>query len=158
MRIIACCFILAATAAHAAAPTITIPNGPPVIVHGPLPVARTLIAAEQAYAARSAAEGPAKAVRELMDPVDGLSFAGGEPARGAKAIYAANGGDKPGGTLSWVPTEVFASAGGDMGATWGHFRFQPPGSHGPVVTGKYVTVWRKSAAGWKGVIDIGTPD
>ena len=35
-----------------------------------------------------------------MDPVDGLSFSGGEPSRGAAAIYAANGGDKPAGKLS----------------------------------------------------------
>jgi ketosteroid isomerase-like protein len=28
-----------------------------------------------------------------------------------------------------------------------------------MVTGRYVTVWRKNAAGqWKGLIDIGNPD
>ena len=135
----------------------------PVRVHGPPEVAQSLIAAERAFEARSRAAGPAVAMREYMDAADGLSFTGGEPARGAEAIYAAHGGDKPGGRLTWVPAEVFAAKAGDMGAVWGHFRFVPPGepsdAKAGVVTGKYVTVWRKDAAGaWKGIFDIGTPD
>jgi ketosteroid isomerase-like protein len=98
-------------------------------------------------------------MREFMDPIDGLSFAGGEPARGADAIYAAHGGARPGGTLTWTPSEVFAAEAGDMGATWGHFRFTPPAPGATPVTGRYVTVWRKSPAGaWKALVDIGNPD
>ncbi len=129
-----------------------------MVVHGPVDVAKSIIAAELAFEARSVAAGPASAMREFMDPVDGLSFAGGEPARGADAIFKAHGGGQPSGTLTWVPVEVFAAAGGDMGATWGHFSFTPPGAGAKAVTGKYVTVWRKSGAGWKGVLDSGNPD
>jgi ketosteroid isomerase-like protein len=146
-------------AARAAEPTIAIADGPPVRVHGNVTIAKELVAAEQAFEAESVAKGPAVAMRDNLDARDGLTFAGGEPARGAAAIYAAHGGDKPGGKLTWAPAEVFADRDGEMGATWGHFRFVPPGAAGPVVTGKYVTVWRKSSAGqWKGIIDIGNPD
>jgi ketosteroid isomerase-like protein len=156
----ACIAVLALLGpAHAADVSLPIGDGPPVRVHGPLPVARALLAREQAFEARSVAAGPAVAMREFMDAKDGLSFAGGEPARGAAAIYAANGGDKRAGKLTWVPAEIFADRDGDMGAVWGHFRFVPPVPHAPSVTGKYVTVWRKNAAGeWKGILDIGNPD
>jgi ketosteroid isomerase-like protein len=148
---------LALTPAWAA--TIPIPGNPPVLAHGPLPVARDLVATELAFAKRSAAVGPAKAMRDFMDPTDGLSFAGAEPARGAAAIFAAQGGDQPSGTLTWVPAEVFAAQAGDMGAVWGHFRFTPPNTKTPPFAGKYVTVWRRQPNGqWKGIIDIGSPD
>jgi ketosteroid isomerase-like protein len=94
-----------------------------------------------------------------MDGADGLSFSGGEPARGSSAIFTAHGGDGPHGALTWTPSEVFVSSAGDMGATWGHFRFVPPVAQARAVTGEYVTVWRKGADGhWKGIMDIGTPD
>ncbi len=134
------------------------PNAPPVIVHGPAAVAKSIIAAERAFEARSEAAGAPTAMREFMDPVDGLSFAGGEPARGAEAIFNAHGGNKPAGKLSWVPTEVFADASGEMGATWGHFRFVAPVAGAKTVTGRYVTVWRKRDGKWQGIIDIGDPD
>ena len=128
-------------------------------MHGPAEAARAILAAEAAFNARSQQAGPAIAMREYLDPVDGLSFTGDEPARGAAAIYAAHGGDHPVGTLSWVPAEVFASQGGDMGAVWGHYRLTPPGRLTSVITGKYVTVWRRNPDGaWKGIIDIGVPD
>ena len=132
-------------------------QGSAPVIHGPADAARAILATEMAFEAQSEAAGPARAMRAFMDPTDGLSFAGGEPARGADAIYRAHGGDKPAGKLTWVPAEVFASDGGDMGATWGHFSYTPPG-HGPAVTGKYVTVWRKRNDRWRGVIDIGSPD
>jgi hypothetical protein len=160
MRVGICCAValgLAGAGARAAEPGIQVAGGPPVIVHGPMAVAKSIITAELAFNARSEAVGPALAMREFMDPVDGLSFTGGEPARGAAAIFQAHGGDRKAGALSWVPAEVFASAGGDMGATWGHFTFTPPAG-GHVVTGKYVTVWRKRDGAWKGVLDIGNPD
>ena len=154
---IAVCTALAATC-WAAEPTIPIANHPAVIVHGPLAVAQAIVKTELAFEAKSEAAGPAAAMRSFMDKTDGLSFAGGDPARGAEAIYQAHGGDKPAGALSWYPTEVFASAGGDMGVTWGHFRFTPPTPKPVVVTGRYVTVWRKQGGAWRGIIDIGNPD
>ena len=119
-----------------------------------------LIAVDLAFAAEARAKGAAIAFRDYMDPTDGLEFAGGkQPVRGAAAIFQAEGGDKPGGELVWTPTEAMAGAAGDMGVTWGHWTYTPPVKGGKVVTGLYVTVWRKDAEGhWKGLVDIGNPD
>ncbi len=158
MPVTALAVALIAGQVQAAEPTLAIPNAPPVRVHGPIAAARDLLAVEMAFEAKAAA-GPAVALRDYMDQADGLSFMSGEPTRGAQAIYAANGGSKPGGTLTWVPSEIFVAKAADMGTSWGHFRFIPPVHGAPVVTGKYVTVWRRNAAGqWKGIVDIGNPD
>ncbi len=119
-----------------------------------------LIAVDKAFAAEAKAKGAAVAFRDYMDPTDSLEFGGGkQPVRGAEAIFQAQGGDKPGGELLWTPSAAMAGAAGDMGVTWGHWTFTPPVKGGKVVTGLYVTVWRKDAAGhWKGLVDIGNPD
>jgi hypothetical protein len=131
---------------------------PPVALHGPPDVAKAVLQREMAFEKRSEAAGPAIAMREFMDPNDGLSFTGGEPAHGAEAIFQAHGGNTPAGRLTWSPREVWASSG-NLAAVWGTFRFTPPVKDPKVVTGKYVTVWRKSAAGvWFGLVDIGSPD
>jgi len=133
---------------------------PALIVHGPDAVARDIAAADRAFSARSAAVGEAKAFREYMDATDGLEFGGGEPKRGAAAIYAAHGGDAaPKGVLTWEPAEVFAAASGDLGTSWGNWTLKPADPAKKTETGRYVTVWRKNAAGaWKGVVDIGDSD
>jgi ketosteroid isomerase-like protein len=120
-----------------------------------------LIAIDKAFSDYAAAHGTAEAYREYMDPTDSREFAGGkEPARGAAAIYLAQGGDKPStGLLAWTPSEALPSASGDMGVTWGHWTYTPADKTRKPVTGLHVTVWRKDAAGhWKGLVDIGNPD
>lgn len=130
-------------------------QSPRVVMHGQPEAAASILAADRAFAARSAHGGAAAAFREYMDPVDGRAFNGGDPARGAAAIAEA----APRGRLTWTPSEVFAARDGDMGVTWGLWRFAPPGQAAPEATGRYVTVWRRDAAGaWKGIIDIGSPD
>jgi ketosteroid isomerase-like protein len=127
----------------------------------PASVADQLIAVDKAFAAYADAHGTAEAFREFMDKADSREFTGGkEPVRGADAIFIAEGGGKPaGGKLAWTPSEALPSASGDMGVTWGHWTFTPAKAGAKPVTGLYVTVWRKDAAGhWKGLIDIGNPD
>ena len=70
------------------------------------------------------------------------------------------GGDAPSQTrLEWTPLDAWGSRGGDLGVTTGTWKFTGPPPGATVVTGRYVTVWRKNAAGqWKGLIDIGNPD
>ena len=130
-----------------------------VPIHGSEATAKQILATERAFAAMADEEGSAKAFRAYMDPVDGLEFAGGEPARGSDAIYKAQGGDAPEkAKLAWTPDEVFASTG-DMGLTWGHWTFTPVDAAKPVARGRYVTVWRRNAKGeWKGLVDIGDHD
>ncbi len=117
-------------------------------------------AADIAFEARAEAAGAAQAFREFMDPKDGLEFGDGAPLRGAEAIYKSLGGDAPSKTkLTWAPVEAWGSAGGDLGVTTGTWKITKADGSGTPVTGRYVTVWRKDAAGhWKGLIDIGNPD
>lgn len=104
--------------------------------------------------------GAAQAFREFMDVEDGLQFGGGPPTRGAEAIYQAMGGAAaPKSKLEWTPIDVWGSVGGDMGVSTGTWKVTINGAAAPLVTGRYVTVWRKNQAGqWKGLIDIGAPD
>ncbi|MBA3810746.1 MAG: hypothetical protein H0X27_03700, partial [Caulobacteraceae bacterium] len=104
--------------------------------------------------------GAARAFRETMDETEGLQFGAGAPTRGAAAIYQAMGGDAPSkARLEWVPLEAWGSKGGDMGVTTGTFKFTSGAAGAAPFGGRYVTVWRKNAAGaWKGLIDIGNPD
>jgi ketosteroid isomerase-like protein len=117
-------------------------------------------AADTAFAQDAATHGLAQAFRDYMDPLDGLSFGGPKPLRGADAIYRAMGGDKPAKfRLEWVVTNAWGSRGGDMGVTVGDWRRTKIGDAQPSLTGRYVTVWRRDAKGaWKGRIDIGEED
>ena len=122
--------------------------------------AEALMAVDRDFAAYASAHGVANGFRAYMDPKDGLEFAGGEPRRGADAIYQAEGGDKPEAAhLTWAPTEAFVAKSNDLGVTWGRWTDTPIDPAKKPLTGRYVTVWRKDAEGhWKGLIDIGTPD
>lgn len=131
------------------------------IVHGPPAVVAAVLAAEKHYSDEFGRVTVAQGMRDFVDPVDGLAFAGGDPVRGSAAAYAAFGGDQAPAMLhlTWVPAEVFASSGGDMAASWGHFTMTDTSAKQPPFTGHYVTVWRKTAAGeWKALMDIGEPD
>lgn len=144
----------AATAQAAKAASASGPMDPAAVT------AAQVRAADQAFDARSQQVGPAVAFREFMDPTDGLKFGGGPPARGADAIFQSMGGDAGAKTkLEWTVVDAWGAASGDLGVTTGTWKFTPPGAAAPAVTGRYVTVWRKSAGGaWKGLIDIGNPD
>ncbi len=63
--------------------------------------------------------------------------------------------------LTWQPTLAFASADGSLGYTLGSYQGTRRDAEGleHVSTGKYVTIWRKQAeGGWKVVFDGGNPD
>jgi ketosteroid isomerase-like protein len=117
-------------------------------------------AADIAFAKRAADAGTAQAFREFMDSADGLEFGAGAPIRGADAIYKAMGGAAPAKSrLAWTPADAWGAASGDLGVTTGTWSSTPLAGGAPTATGRYVTVWRKDAAGhWKGLIDIGTTD
>ena len=63
----------------------------------------------------------------------------------------------PGFAISWQPTTVEASRGGDLGYSLGTYSLTMHDPTGKPVTdrGKYVTVWKKQADGtWKVIADI----
>ena len=117
-------------------------------------------AQDEAFEARAQAVGAAQAFREYMDGADGLEFGAGAPTRGAEAIYQSMGGAKPPASkLEWTVVDAWGAASGDLGVTTGTWKATPIAHPASAVTGRYVTVWRKDAAGhWKGLIDIGNPD
>lgn len=62
--------------------------------------------------------------------------------------------------LSWTPLGADLAASGDLGYTFGTWRYTAS-SEGKTVTrtGKYLTVWKKQSDGsWKLTADIGSPD
>ncbi|HEY3798468.1 MAG TPA: nuclear transport factor 2 family protein [Caulobacteraceae bacterium] len=118
-------------------------------------------AADTAFEARAQVAGTAQAFREYMDPKDGLEFDPGAPIRGAEAIYQSLGGAKQSTSkLEWTVVDAWGAASGDLGVTTGTWKASSLAHpEAPAATGRYVTVWRKDAAGrWKGLIDIGTDD
>jgi ketosteroid isomerase-like protein len=130
---------------------------PAVILHGSKEAADEIVAAEHFYSARMGKVGIARGMSEYIDAKDGLAFTdAGDPARGP-AVFAAFGGNAVSRQkLSWTPVEVFASKGGDMGASWGRFVVTDADPAKKPVTGRYVAVWREDAGGrWKAIMDIG---
>lgn len=64
---------------------------------------------------------------------------------------------KPGFAITWQPTKVEASRGGDLGYTSGTYELtmHDPTGKPTIDHGKYVTVWKKQPDGaWKVVTDI----
>jgi ketosteroid isomerase-like protein len=119
---------------------------------------QAILAADRAFAARSASGTAAQAFREFMHAEDGLVFRiGGEPVEGAEAIFRHFGADAPEeGKLRWEPVQAWAAASGDFGATWGRSSFIPNGAAAPVRAYRYLTVWRRDPDGkWKGLMDMG---
>jgi ketosteroid isomerase-like protein len=117
--------------------------------------------ADIAFAKRATEVGFARSFLEFMDETEGLLYGmEGPPMVGARAAFEALGGDAPSGmTVEWAPTQAWGSESGDLGVTVGVYRRIPKDATRPVRTGRYVTVWRKNAAGeWKGLIDIGESD
>ena len=82
---------------------------------------------------------------------------GKEALRKAWSAYFAT----PGFAISWQPTKVEASRGGDLGYSMGTYELTTHDPTGKPVTdrGKYVTMWKKQADGtWKVVADIFNSD
>jgi ketosteroid isomerase-like protein len=132
----------------------------------PLPdaaaVQASLIAADQAFAAATAARGlegwmaafESSAIQ--MEP-DVPFTPGTEHIRAGIAPAFADTTWH----LTWEPTMAFASAAGDLGYTLGTWKSTRLAANRAerVSTGKYVTIWRKQADGsWKVAFDGGSTD
>jgi hypothetical protein len=56
-------------------------------------------------------------------------------------------------TITWQPEEAEASASGDLGYSWGDWKFVTPDT---IYYGNYITVWKKNAEGkWTLLLDGG---
>lgn len=128
----------------------------------PAAVRASLIAADQEFAAATAATG----LEGWLAAYDstGIQMEPDQPfTPGIPAIRAAMAPAFADSTfrLTWDPDMAFASAAGDLGytlGTWQATHYNAEG-RGSVATGKYVTIWRKQTDGkWKVVFDGGNPD
>ena len=90
---------------------------------------------------------------------DGVSLGNAEvPVFGRVAIARSARWKPEAYQLTWTPTDAQMGPSGDMGYTWGHYEGRSKDANGnPVlVTGRYMTIWRKQADGsWKVVLDAG---
>lgn len=61
--------------------------------------------------------------------------------------------------VAWYPMYASVAASGDLGYTWGYYRWMSRDDKGvpaPPATGKYLTIWRRDPSGrWKVVVDMG---
>lgn len=61
--------------------------------------------------------------------------------------------------VAWYPVYASVAASGDLGYTWGYYRWTSRDDKGvpaPPADGKYLTIWRRDASGrWKVVVDTG---
>jgi ketosteroid isomerase-like protein len=115
--------------------------------------AAELLAADEAFAAASRAEGPAEAFRRFLLP-DALALPNGRDVVRGRAAVVAGLAATPELELLWEPQHAEVSASGDLGWTWGRYAAragaQPP-SHG-----KYLNVWRRDDQGrWRVAVDMG---
>jgi ketosteroid isomerase-like protein len=117
--------------------------------------ARVLIDLETRFA-RDVAIGGGKAFVSWFAE-DGVSLANGRAAVvGRRAIAAETDWDPKSYQLTWTPTAAQMGPSSDMGYTWGHFEGRSTDKSGKtsVVSGRYMTVWKKLPNGtWKVALD-----
>jgi ketosteroid isomerase-like protein len=125
-----------------------------------------LMALDAEFSRLSVAQGAVVAFdRYLADDAVELPN-GADPQRGKPAILASLREDFASGNLvlSWTPLAGDVAASGDLGFTYGTFELtvRKAAGEGPaqVFRGKYASVWKRTAAGWRVVMDMGnkSPD
>lgn len=125
-----------------------------------------LAAAEQAIKDASAkwlqlrqAKDTAGIMSEMVAP-DAVTLFGGEVHKGAAEIQASMEkeiAENPDATLTWATTGVTVAASGDLGYELGTWTYDPDGAgEKPAENGEFVTIWKKTDAGWRMVVDSGT--
>lgn len=86
---------------------------------------------------------------------DGVMLpAGGPMLKGAPALREAMSSLGKTLKLRWAPILARISDDGTLGYTIGNYTAETPRG---VANGKYVTIWRRTAEGWRVVADIGNP-
>lgn len=112
----------------------------------------SLIAAERAFSAMSAAQGIRPAFLAYFAD-DAVAFSPG-PLNGKERWQRRK--DVPG-VLEWAPEFVELSGAGDLGFSMGPSEYRASADAKDAGYGHYVTVWRRDARGdWKVALDCGT--
>ncbi len=120
-----------------------------------------LLETDRAFCQRSLEAGMKVAFVEYADSAVIKMDDGRLAVRGLdslKAVWAAPRPDGPS-PLSWEPQHVEISSSGDMGFTFGYWRFPAKTETGndTLYYGNYVSIWKRQRDGsWKYVLDTGT--
>ncbi len=111
---------------------------------------RTVVELEARFATASRQRGAKAAFLEFLDEESIVLQPGPTWGRAAWTVNE----DLPG-TLDWSPDRAQISADGDLGFASGPWILEPRDPAGRRVEGRYVTVWKKGAAGWRVWFDGG---
>jgi ketosteroid isomerase-like protein len=106
--------------------------------------------------AQAVAAGGGKVFAEWFAD-DAVTLNNGQPATlGRTAIAAQAHWDPKEYQLTWIPQGAQMGPSNDMGFTWGHYEGRSKDKNGQqvVISGRYMTVWKKVADGsWKVAMD-----
>lgn len=124
--------------------------------------AAALRAADLEFARATAARGIEGWLSYFADDAARLEWKG-SAHRGLAAIRAADGPmlSDPSVRLIWEPDDAGLFAGGKLGYTRGPYRLVrlEGGEPGPVLArGRYLSIWRLDAQGWRVILDTGFAD
>lgn len=111
---------------------------------------QTIVDLEAGFAAASRRNGAKAAFLEFLDEESIVLQPGPTWGRAAWTVNE----DLPG-TLDWLPDLAQISADGDLGFATGAWILEPRAQDGRRVEGRYVTVWKKAADGWRVIFDGG---
>lgn len=110
--------------------------------------------ADRAFAAAAVKTGARAAFVAFAAPDAVLFRDGVGPVKGHAAIAASF--KEPGGALpEWEPEGGEVAASGDLGYTWGYFKWTARDGSNRQVTGNYVSIWRRIDGQWKWIVDLG---
>lgn len=120
-----------------------------------------LLAADRAFCQRSLATGMKVAFVEYADSAVIKMDEGQLAVRGLDSLKTRWAAPRPDGPspLVWEPQHAEVSASGDMGYTFGYWRFPATTTTGAdtLYYGNYVSIWKRQSDGsWKYVLDTGT--
>jgi ketosteroid isomerase-like protein len=114
---------------------------------------KQIIKADKSMSQLAAKIGFYRALGEYADKDFVKMTEGSHPIIGKK-MFEERYKDDPGSkTLTWEPVEVRVAESGELGYTWGNWKFILPDT---VYYGNYVTIWKKNSEGnWKMLYDGG---
>jgi ketosteroid isomerase-like protein len=119
-----------------------------------------LVAADKAFSARSAKEGPKAAYLATLADDAKLLNQYRQGASGVQDLFLQLPADA---IMTWEPAFVDVSKAGDLGYTWGRYTLTVPrvgqGGRPFMKMGNYTTIWKRNQLGtWKVVLTGANPD
>jgi ketosteroid isomerase-like protein len=114
-----------------------------------------LMEADREFSELSRMAGMNEAFETFCHPEGVLLRPNSQPVEGRNQVAALlQNSDDTGFQLTWEPVFASVARSGDLGYTYGTYELMIKATGG-VQRGTYVSIWRKTAEGWKFVLDSG---